>query len=59
MICIVYLDELLNYNPDFDQHIEYPKNWTVIEDFDGLISIQKNKDYLSIVGQGNVNFYTK
>ena len=59
MICIVYLGELLNYNPDFDQHIEYPKNWTVIEDFDGLISIQKNKDYLSIVGKGNVNFYTK
>ena len=59
MICIVYLEELLKYNSDFNQHIEYPENWTVIENFDGCISILNNKDYLSIVGQGNVNFYTK
>lgn len=59
MICIVYLEELLKYNSDFNQHIEYPENWTVIENFNGCISILNNKDYLSIVGQGNVNFYTK
>ena len=59
MICIVSLDELLKYNPDFNQHTKYPKNWMVVEEFDGVISIVKENDCPKIIGKGNVNFFTE
>lgn len=59
MICIVYLDDLLKYNPTFNQHIEYPENWTVIKDFNGKIRVKVKNDYPIVVGKGNVNFYTE
>ena len=59
MICIVYFDDLLKYNPTFNQHIEYPENWVVIKDFNGKIRIKVKNDDPIVVGKGNVNFYTK
>lgn len=59
MVCIVYLEELLKYNPTFNQHIEYPYNWTVIKNFDGNISVKIKDDYPIVVGKGNINFYTE
>ena len=59
MICIVYLDDLLKYNPTFNQYIEYPENWVVIKDFDGKIIVKIKDDYPVVVGKGNVNFYTE
>jgi len=59
MVCIVYLEELLKYNPTFNQHIEYPDNWTVIKDFDGKIIVKIKDDYPVVFGKGNVNFYTE
>lgn len=59
MICIVYLDDLLKYNPTFNQHIEYPENWVVIKDFNGKIRVKVKNDYPIVVGKGNVNFYTE
>ena len=56
MVAIVYLDDLLKYNPSFNQHIEYKENWMVIKDFDGIISIRNDRDYKKIIGKGNVNF---
>lgn len=59
MVCIVSLDELLKYNPDFNQHLEYPENWMVIKDFDGIVIIRNENDYPKIIGKGNINFYTE
>ena len=52
MVAIVKLDDLLAYNPTFDQHISYPKNWTIIKDFNGTIKVEDNV----ITGDGNISF---
>lgn len=59
MICIVYLDDLLKYNPTFNNHIEYPESCTVIKNFNGKIRVKVKKGYPIVVGKGNVNFYTE
>lgn len=70
MVCVVLLDEVLKYNPDFNYHIEKPWTTTLIKDFKGEISLEikeipyeyEGKNYsdkgLSILGTGNINFFT-
>lgn len=60
MVCVLYLDEVLKYNPDFEE--EYMgKSWvvTVIKDFDGEVEyvVDKNTE-AHIIGTGNINFFT-
>lgn len=60
MVCVLYLDEVLKYNPDFEE--EYmSKPWvvTVIKDFDGEVEyVVDNNGDAHIVGTGNINFFT-
>lgn len=62
LVAVFLLDEVLKYNPDFDYHKEKPWTTTLIEDFDGYISIDVNttnsEDEVSVVGKGNIDFYT-
>ena len=37
MVCVLLLDEVLKYNPDFNYHITKPWTTTLIKDFDGDI----------------------
>lgn len=60
MVCVLYLDEVLKYNPDFED--EYMgRSWvvTVIKDFDGEVEyvIDENGE-AHIIGTGNINFFT-
>lgn len=58
-VCVVYLDEVLKFNPNFKEWAEtHPWCVTIIEDFDGNINLEIEKDSLHIVGIGNKNFYT-
>ena len=59
MVCVVLLDELHNYNPDFNYHIDKPWTTSIIRDFEGEIILKKEKSYTEIIGTGNINFYTK
>ena len=60
MVCVLYLDEVLKYNPDFEE--EYmSRDWvvTVIKDFDGEVEyIVDNNNEAHIIGTGNINFFT-
>lgn len=58
LIVVILLDELLQYNPQFNQYIEYPENWTVIENFDGIVSSFEKDERVYIQGKGNINFIT-
>lgn len=57
-IVVMYLADLLKYNPSFNQHIEYPENWTVIHNFVGKIETKIIEDYKHIIGKGNISFDT-
>jgi hypothetical protein len=82
LVSVFLLDEVLKYNPEFDDHIAKPWTTTLIKDFDGEVSIEhkefskEEKDsmaeedeevedsdwpsrYVTVVGKGNINFYTK
>lgn len=58
-ICVVYLDEVLKFNPNFKDWVNSHK-WcaSIIEDFDGDIDLELDEDSLHVVGIGNKNFYT-
>lgn len=71
LVSVFLLEEVLKYNPDFDYHINNTHTTTWIKNFDGDIEIthreiRKNGDdddldedrEVSVVGTGNVNFYT-
>lgn len=58
LVSVFLLDEVLKYNPDFDYHINRPHTTTLIMDFDGDVEITHRNDEVSVVGVGNVNFYT-
>lgn len=64
MVGVFLLDEVLAYNPDFDNHINKKWTTTLIENFDGEIEIThrmvdgSDEREVSVVGIGNVNFYT-
>lgn len=56
MVGVFLLDEVLEYNPDFDYHIERPWTTTLIKDFDGDVEFRVVDDEVKVVGNGNVNF---
>lgn len=63
MVCVMLLDEVLKYNPDFNLHKTSPHACALIRDFDGDIVFNKQEDdgeiILTIVGSGNINFKTR
>ncbi len=56
MVSVVSLDDLLAYNQKFDNHIRRPNTCTVINDFDGTISLRKENGHIALIGRGNINF---
>ena len=60
MVCVVYLDEVLKVNPEFEEWAK-THSWcvTIIENFDGDITYEVDENTEAhIVGKGNINFYT-
>lgn len=59
LVCVVLLEEVLKYNPDFDCHLNNPRTTTWIKNFDGEVDFEvSEEEEVSVVGKGNVNFYT-
>ena len=60
MVCVVYLDEILNVNPNFKKWAdEHPWCVTIVENFDGDVNyVIDDEQEAHIVGMGNVDFYT-
>jgi len=58
LVSVFLLDEVLKYNPRFDYHLKKSWTTTLVEDFDGEVEITHRKDGVSVVGKGNINFYT-
>lgn len=58
-VAVFLLDEVLKYNPDYDDYITKPWATTLIKDFDGEINFEIVDDEVSVVGKGNINFYTQ
>jgi hypothetical protein len=71
LVSIFLLDEVLKYNPDFNNHTERKFTTTLIEDFDGDIIIT-HRDFaytdeddeivhgreVSVIGNGTIDFFT-
>lgn len=65
---VMYLDEVLKFNPNFNCHIEKPWTSTVIKNFVGEINVEIREEKYEyngetkidkavyIVGKGNINF---
>jgi hypothetical protein len=59
MVGVFLLKEVLKYNPKFDYHIKRKWTTTWIKKFDGEINFEIVDDEVSVVGSGNINFYTR
>lgn len=65
LVAVFLLDEVLAYNPDFKCPInEHQVHWaTVIPNFTGNVFFKiipdEDMDIVSVVGDGNINFYTE
>lgn len=53
------LEEILAYNPDFDEHTECPENALWIPGFDGEITVEGSGQEQRLVGTGNYPFETR
>lgn len=60
-IGVFLVDEVLHCNPKFKRQLKNPYFTTVINAFKGEISLNccAPQDYISIIGSGNRNFYSK
>ena len=58
VVVVLLLDDLLKYNPEFNDHITYPQNWTIIKDFCGTIKPKTIAGEKYIIGEGNISFHT-
>lgn len=62
LVSVFLLSEVLAYNPEFDYHLNKPWTTTLIKDFDGDVEIthrgEGEEREVSVVGKGNINFYT-
>ena len=58
-VAVFLLDEVLKYNPEFNDYITKPLTTTLIKDFDGEVDFEIVDDEVSVVGKGNINFYTQ
>lgn len=57
-VAVMRLNDLLTYNKNFDQHITYPENWTIIKDFNGTITYEMIDEAGVLTGIGNISFRT-
>ena len=59
-VSVLLMSEVLKYNPDFDYHIKSPWSTTVIENFDGDITISEiatdGDRTRKVEGNGSINF---
>ena len=72
LVSVFLLDEVLAYNPEFNDHLNKPWTTTLIKDFDGDIEIkvcefsnydednneEVEDEEVRVIGKGNINFYT-
>lgn len=61
LVGVFLLKEVLEYNHNFDLHVERKWTATHIKDFDGEVVIlyDCDEDEKTVVGNGNINFFTK
>lgn len=59
LVGVFLLDEVLKYNPAYDDHLKKDWTTTLIKDFDGEVEFVVKNDEVSVVGKGNINFFTK
>lgn len=56
---VFLLDEVLKYNPDFNDYIDNPWTTTLIKNFKGDVWFEQlDEDTLIVKGEGNCNFFT-
>ena len=53
------LEEILAYDPDFDEHTECPENALWLRDFDGEIQVEGEGEDQHFAGSGSVDFVTR
>lgn len=53
------LEELLAYDPDFDEHTECPENALWLRDFDGTVEVTGDGVDQHFLGHGSVEFETR
>lgn len=58
MVGVFLLDEVMKYNPDYDDVDKCPYAVTLIKGFKGDVWFEKTYDTLIVKGEGNVNFRT-
>ena len=60
MVGVFLLDEVLKYNPKFNDHINNPEAVTWIKDFHGDVELCLADDgSVNVVGIGNIRFYSR
>lgn len=59
MVGVFLLEEVLKYNPHYDDHTKSPHSTTWIKDFHGDVNIIVVNDEVFVEGKGNINFVTK
>ncbi|MBQ3665125.1 MAG: hypothetical protein II919_03360 [Lachnospiraceae bacterium] len=52
-LVIMYFEDLMNYNPNFSDHIEWPDSNTIIKNFDGELEVvaDRQKGEFYIIGR--------
>lgn len=58
LICILRMEDLLKYNPQFEDHIKYPGSCTLISNFKGEILIEEGEN-VSVNGTGTEHFHVE
>lgn len=58
MVGVFLLDEVLKYNPDYNDVDNAPFAVTLIKDFKGDVWFERTDDILVVKGSGNINFKT-
>lgn len=65
LVSVFLLEDVLKYNPKYDDYIKNPHSCTLIKDFDGDVEISHkpfeddgDETEVSVIGKGNINFYT-
>lgn len=58
MVAVFELDEVLKYNPNYNDIEKIPWVVTVIPDFTGEVTIENINNSIHVIGKGNVNFYS-
>lgn len=59
ILCVCLLEDVLAYHPEYDDYEKWPGSCAVIRGFEGEIVLEEQGEEISVVGKGNINFYTK